>query len=101
VPLHSPPVGNSVTDGLGFAHFLLSYVKFILKESAMRRFISFVVAPMALAGLIAAGCGSSSQETSTNWNDSNPWGTQRASQAGGSMDPGTGASLPPATQPAR
>jgi hypothetical protein len=68
----------------------------------MRRFVILTLAPLAFAGLFTVGCGSNNGEAdTTSWNDKNPWGEHRASQAGTTMEPGTATALPPTTQPAR
>jgi len=65
----------------------------------MRRLLMLTVAPLCLVGLLAVGCKSDNTNTSTSWNDENPWGTHRASQTGASMQSGTADTLPPSTQP--
>jgi len=67
----------------------------------MRRLMMLTVAPLSVLCGLAVGCSSNSADTPTTWNSGNPWGTHRASQSGEVLAPGTGNSLPPATQPAK
>jgi hypothetical protein len=68
----------------------------------MRRLMIYTLAPISLMGLANVGCHSSADDAPpTVWNDKGSWGTQRAAQAGNSMDAGTAAELPPTTQPAK
>ena len=65
----------------------------------MRRLLMLTAAPLSLACLLTVGCKSNNTDTTTTWNEGNPWGDHRASQTGAAMQSGTANSLPPATQP--
>ena len=67
----------------------------------MRRTLILTIGPLCLAALLAVGCQSDNDNTTTTWNQDNPWGTHRAQQSGAAMQPGTANQLPPATQPSR